>query len=199
MKKKVAKEVIDYLKIMIIAIIITSFFNATVFSLSQVRQSSMETTLIENDAIVIGKLNYVFGAPKRGDIVAFVLDENISGWFNKIKILYEDTYYKLLKKEHRRRLVKRVIGLPGDIIDIKEGNVYVDGKLLEENYVTDKTYSRTGYIQFPVEVKKGEVFVLGDNRDVSRDSRNFGCIPNSNIEGKVIFKIFPLSKFGFIK
>lgn len=199
MKKKVAKEVIDYLKIIIIAIIITSFFNATVFSLSQVRQSSMETTLIENDAIVIGKLNYVFGAPKRGDIVAFVLDENISGWFNKIKILYEDTYYKLLKKEHRRRLVKRVIGLPGDIIDIKEGNVYVNGKLLEENYVTDKTYSRTGYIQFPVEVKKGEVFVLGDNRDVSRDSRNFGCIPNSNIEGKVIFKIFPLSKFGFIK
>jgi signal peptidase I len=160
----------------------------------------MEKTLIEDDAIVIGKLNYVFSSPKRGDVIAFVLDENVRGSiFNKIKILYQDTYYKFKKEEHRRRLVKRIIGLPGDTINIEDGNVYVNGQKIIENYIEDKTYPRTGFVEFPIDVQKGQVFVLGDNRDVSRDSRNFGCIPYNSIEGKVVFKIYPLSKIGKVK
>lgn len=97
----------------------------------------------------------------------------------------------------RTRLVKRVIGIPGDEIDIKDGYVYLNGSILEELYVKGETYSRDK--EFPIKVEEDTVFVLGDNREVSKDSRNFGLVKINQIEGKAIFRISPFNRFGFIK
>lgn len=84
--------------------------------------------------------------------------------------------------------VKRVIAVGGDVVDIKEGNVYVNGEKLEEPYLyEDYTKKKIGGVQFPYTVEEGKVFVLGDNREVSEDSRQFGAVIGKQIKGKILF------------
>ena len=94
--------------------------------------------------------------------------------------------------------IKRVIGIPGDEIDIRDGYVYVNGEKLEEPYVKGKTYKKN--LEFPITVQKNHVFVLGDNRENSSDSRyqSLGCIDYSKIKGKATFRFWPLDKFGYL-
>jgi len=94
-------------------------------------------------------------------------------------------------------LVKRVIGIPGDEVNIKDGYVYINGEKLKEPYVKGETFS--GEINFPIKVPDNKLFVLGDNRPVSKDSRAFGLINSDQVEGKAIFRVFPFNKIGAIK
>ncbi len=97
-------------------------------------------------------------------------------------------------------LVKRVIGVPGDVIVMDEaGNVYVNGALLDEPYLTEKALGECD-IEFPFTVPEQTVFVLGDNRSTSVDSRNslIGCISMDEIVGKIVFRVWPLSSFGTV-
>ena len=96
--------------------------------------------------------------------------------------------------------IKRVIALPGEHIEIKNGKVYINDKELEEEYIADtvKTESMEGSF-YDLVVPEGTVFVMGDNRTGSSDSRMFGCIPYEKIEGKVVFRFWPLNKMGVIK
>jgi len=125
MKNKIVTEILDYLKLLFFVLVITTVLNTLVFTFSTVKQSSMETTLMENDVLVIEKLTMIFEAPKQGDIVVFVENEYVTdGYLMKIKVLYEDMLAKFTGKSKRMRLVKRVIGTPGDLVDIKDGYVY---------------------------------------------------------------------------
>lgn len=136
----------------------------------QIFGSSMESALCEGDFVIV--MRYV--RPKRGDIVAFYND-------NKI-------------------LVKRVIALPGEQVDIdEEGKVYINGSLLEEPYVNELAYGGCD-ICFPVQVPEGTVFVMGDNRSVSVDSRSssVGCVQEGQLVGKIICRIWPLTEMGMV-
>ncbi|MCI8275001.1 MAG: signal peptidase I [Lachnospiraceae bacterium] len=138
------------------------------FPVVQVYGDSMQTTLYENDVIIALKTPDI----NRGDVIAF--------WYkNKI-------------------LVKRVVAMPGEWIDIdKEGNVYIDDDLLEEPYVQQTAFGECN-ITLPYQVPEGRLFVIGDNRGVSVDSRSslVGCVAAEQIIGKMVFRIWPLEKIG---
>lgn len=195
--KKVFVEILDYAKIILIALIITNILNVFVFSLSQVRQSSMESTLIEKDQLIVEKLSYSFSEPKTGDIIVFIdeleVNHSISARFKR---LYDDMFAKLNKKEGHLRLVKRVIGMPGDVIEIKDGFVFINGEQLDEPYLEVPTSAKS--LEYPLTVPDDFYFCMGDNRTVSYDSRDFGPVPIEKIEGKVLFRFWPLNKIGVV-
>lgn len=131
---------------------------------------SMNGTLDSGDIVVSIKSTSM----NTGDVIAFYYNNNI--------------------------LVKRVIANPGDWVDVdKEGNVYVNNAKLEEPYLDDKAYGETN-IELPYQVPEGKIFVMGDNRSVSIDSRNtsIGCISEEQIVGKIVYRIWPLSQIGAV-
>jgi len=189
------REILDLIKVIVIALLITNFLNIFVFTLSQVRQSSMETTLMGGDQLIVEKLSYAFGNPETGDIIVFIkdpVDPSIGARFVR---LYQDMAAKFFRREVNTRLVKRVIGLPGDEINIRDGKVFVNGKELAEDYAQQPTYPKDS-IQYPFTVPDGQYFVIGDNRGMSYDSRDFGCIKREQIEGRVWIRFWPLGKLG---
>lgn len=198
MENKMLHEVFEYIKLIVIVVVITTILNTLVFTFSTVKQSSMEKTLFENDILIIEKISMLFSKPVKGDIIILVEDEDISSsYFKKVQVLYEDMANKFSKKNQRIRLVKRVIGVPGDVIDIRDGFVYINTVKIDEPYVEDLTFERK--LKYPVTVPEDAYFVLGDNRDVSNDSRAFGMIKIGAIEGKVIFRLAPFNSIGVIK
>ena len=157
----------------LIALVIMTFIKPTI-----VKESSMQPTLYANNYIFLSKQAYRLSPPKSGDIVVFHTDlTTING--------------------QEKLLIKRVIGLPGDVITIDEGQVFINDVLLSEAYILgDRT---TGYIDH-MKIPEGEVFVMGDNRDVSIDSRSekVGCVPIKKIIGKAIFRLYPFNKIGLL-
>ena len=134
---------------------------------------SMEPTLMIGDRILVDKLSYHLHGVGRGDIVVFA------------------TPPKELADPAIKDLVKRVIGLPGDVISSSGGRVYIDGKPLSEPWLPPGTVT-TGITR--QKVPPNEYFVMGDNRSDSQDSRFFGPIPRSLIVGRVVLRIWPLSR-----
>ncbi len=171
--KSGAKEIIkDILIALAIALVIIQIVRPTV-----VKESSMEPTLYENNYVFLAKQAYTFGEPERGDIIVFKSDlEN------------EDSNGKKL-------LIKRIIGLPGDTVKVEDNQVYLNGELLDEPYIKDQ-----GDVPGEVDMKvpEGKVFVMGDNRRVSLDSRSkeVGCVDIDDIVGKAFFRLFPIQDAG---
>ena len=132
--------------------------------------TSMKGTLDGDDVVISVKTSSF----ERGDVVAFYYNNNI--------------------------LVKRVIARAGEWVDIdEEGNVYVDQKRLEEPYLSEKAFGETN-IELPYQVPEGRIFVMGDNRSVSIDSRNtsIGCIAMEQIVGRIVFRVWPLERLGAV-
>jgi signal peptidase I len=127
--------------------------------------ASMEPTLRRGDQILVDKLAYRRTAPRRGDLALFTAGGT------------------------RTVLLKRIVALPGDRVAIEDGVLAVNGRLRRERYVD---YSRVDSVYFgPVVVPEGRVFVLGDNRGDSRDSRDFGAVPEQRLIGRVLLRIWP--------
>ena len=138
---------------------------------------SMDTTLSGGDVVLINVMSYQVGSPKRGDLVS----------------------YRPNGSSNARADIKRVIGVPGDKIQIKDGQVYIDDQV----YLEDGNYpaiTNPGIAKEPIELDEGEYFLLGDNRNNSEDSRNteIGLVSSSMIEGKVWFVLSPASHRRFI-
>lgn len=130
-----------------------------VIGVSFVKGDSMESTLHSGEPVLYVRLYKEY---KAGDVVS-------------VKIPSGEYY------------VKRVIAAAGDTIDIHDGNVYVNGKLLNEPYIQGETNTQDGIVQYPMTLKKGQVFIMGDNREVSMDSRTFGVVGERQIKGKLLF------------
>ncbi len=185
-RKKIQREVFEWLEIIstsvVAVVIVFTFF----FRIVAIEGPSMMGTLMHGERVVISNFFY---EPARGDIV--VISRNIN---NSAQVgTYEEP------------IIKRVIATEGEVVDIdfKAGVVMVDGVPLEEPYILEPTY-RSFDVNFPVRVKENCVFVLGDNRNDSLDSRSTsigdnGMVDEKYILGKAVCRVFPLNKFGSLK
>ncbi len=137
---------------------------------------SMLPTLEQGDRLVVEKLSYRFHDPQKGDIVVF----------HPPSILQSQGY------DSDNAFIKRVIGTSGDIIEVKNGIVYVNDQPLEESYILETPH----YNLYAVQVPKGQLFVMGDNRNNSNDSHVWGFLPQRNLIGHAVFRFWPLSRLG---
>ena len=173
------KNILEWVKEIIIAVIIASVILAFVKPII-IRQSSMEPTFYNGDYIFISKQAYnLFGDPERGDVVVF------------------HTGLKTEEGEDKN-LIKRIIGLPGDTVEIVDGYVYLNGEKLDEPYAEQLSVGECD-LEFPFQVPQEQYFVLGDMRESSIDSRNtlIGCVAKDQIVGKVFFRIWPFKTIRF--
>jgi len=187
-------EILSWVETVLIAIIIALLIRAFIIDPVIVNGVSMEDTLHEGQRLIIYKLGYFFYPPQRGDIIVFQYQK---GLVRDIPILKNLEFLnRVLPTVTEIDYIKRVIGLPGDKIDIEDGKVYVNDKELIEPYAKGLTHKQI--LEFPLIVPENSVFVLGDNRENSRDSRAIGFIDYGRIKGKAILRIWPLKDFGII-
>ncbi len=177
MKKKESflKEIIDLIRFTIIVLAIVLPIRIFIVQPFIVSGQSMYPNFHNGDYLIVNEIGYRFRDPKRGEIVVFRLPTN-----------------------HRRFLIKRVIGLPGEKIELREGKVYItkrDGTKvkLEEPYIKEH-FSTSG----TWELKEGEYFVMGDNRNNSSDSRAWGVLKRDLIVGTPLLRLFPFSSFSLL-
>ena len=201
-KKSFIKVLIEWSITIIVSVVISLFIISNIVSLTQIKEQSMEPTFKENDRVIIYKLGYLLEEPERGDIIILNKINNEKGIFinmiNEAKDIIDNIKYRFTGIIEKNNLIKRVIGVYGDIINIKNGYIYVNGQLQEEQYSNGLTNASSN-LAYPVEVPEGKVFVLGDNREYSLDSRDLGFIDVIQIKGKAIFRILPTSRFGSVK
>lgn len=175
----------------VIAVLVQSFF----FKAFLIPSSSMETTLKVGDRVLVDKVTYLFRKPRRGDIVVWRYPPDDPRSLNTSNPFYWPFQQigETLHLTHRGTspFVKRVIATEGETLQIKSGQVYIDGKPIDEPYIV-KDASNFG----PVKVPKGTFYGLGDNRPNSRDSRSFGPIPYRAVIGRVFLIWWPPSQFG---
>ena len=175
--KGIIKELLAWLAMIAVVVAATYLVVTFVGQRTQVSGESMETTLSDGDHLIVDKISYRFRDPERYDIVVFPYR------------LEENTYY-----------IKRIIGLPGETVQIVDGYVYINGIQLDEHY-GNEIMEKPGIAADPVTLGEEEYFVLGDNRNNSQDSRtvSVGVIHRNEILGRAWVRIWPLSDFGVIK
>ena len=168
-------NIIWIVAIFLVAILIVEFVGQR----TKVDGRSMEPTLQDGDQLIVDKISYRFRDPERFDIIIFPYHGDGS----------KKTYY-----------IKRIIGLPGETVQIVDGKIYINGEVLEENYGKE-VMEESGRASQPIVLGNDEYFVLGDNRNNSKDSRveSVGNIKRSDIIGRAWVRIFPLNTFGVLK
>ena len=177
-RKNMVKETISFILYIALVFLITYLVIHYVGQRTQVSGTSMEYTLSDGDNLIVDKISYRFKKPERFDIIVFPYQDE------------ENTYY-----------IKRIIGLPGETVQIDEdGNIYIDGEVLEESYGREVIQDPGQAIE-PIKLGEDDYFVLGDNRNASADSRepSVGVIHGKDIIGRAWLRIFPFDKMGFIK
>ena len=166
-KNKIAKEILEWALTIIIPVVAALLIHQYLFTFARVDGTSMLDTLHENNIMGVSRLHYRLNEPQRGEIITCNYPEDGNKLF-----------------------VKRIIGLPGETIEIREGTVYIDGEPIAEMYLTrvdDQSMD-------PITLAKDEIFVMGDNRPVSRDSRAVGPLTLDEIYGRVLFVAFPFNE-----
>ncbi len=208
-KTSLAREIWEWVYTLAIAIVIAMLIKGFIFDIVRVDGSSMFPTLVDNDRLIVTKLGYT---PKQGDII--ILDseyKNREEYFDRLaeskdkeelssfeKFFAQSSMPSNLKKKY---YVKRIIAMPGQTIDLVDGKVYVDGEMLDEPYYDGLTTSIDPTVEYPITVDDNCVFVMGDNRTRSKDSRSseLGQVPFNAILGKSQVRIWPLSDIGLTK
>ena len=179
----IARRIIDFvMDILETVVFIGSLFIVVylfILTPNQVKGASMEPSFQSGDYILTSRVTYKMRSPQRGDVIVFKSPKN------------PDIEY-----------IKRIIGIPKDKIVIENGNIYVNDKLIQENYISAQTNLWDGgFIKeaVPLYIPEDEIFVMGDNRPKSSDSREFGPVPESSIIGQVFYRYYPANVVGPIK
>jgi signal peptidase I len=175
--KSMLRELFELLGYMAVVLVLAGLIVTFIGQRTMVSGSSMESTLSDKDNLIVDKITYRFSNPKRFDIIVFPFQYE------------EDTYY-----------IKRIIGMPGETIQIIDGNILINGEVLEESYGREVIKS-SGRASEPITLGDDEYFVMGDNRNESADSRepDVGNIKKDDIIGRAWVRIWPLNKFGVLK
>lgn len=187
-----AGDLIAIAETMLISFFVMTLVFTYLLKVATVSGSSMETTLMPNDKIVALSL---YPKPSNGDIVIINAEE---------AVMLDENGEPASKAGLGKQIVKRVIATEGQKvnIDFQSGTVYVDDKMLNEDYITGLTHLDEGAFtgRYPIIIPDGYIFVLGDNRAVSKDSRSIevGLISEDSVEGKVFFRLSPKETFGFV-
>jgi signal peptidase I len=177
-----AKEIFEWLKSIAFALVIVLIFNVF-FGITTVYNTSMVPTLVEGNMVFISKIAGI----SHGDIITFETDITLSqtdlNTLSPIKRLF-------VSEETHKNLIKRVVGMPGDKVDITEGRVYVNDVLILEDYINSNTNGETHITVVP----EDQFFVMGDNRLVSLDSRSeiIGLVEKDRIIGVAVFRFWPI-------
>ena len=173
------REIAGWVLTLAFAALLALLINSFVFFFARVEGSSMLGTLKDGEVLFVWRAGYVFGQPQRGDIVICHYPKTKDGGYLDQK----NTCY-----------VKRVIGLPGDTVSIRQGTVYINGEALKESYLeTERTDSQS---MEAVVLGEGEYFLMGDNRSDSTDSRRMGAVERGKILGKAVGVVYPFTEFG---
>ena len=159
------------------ALILSLFLRTYVFRVADVSGHSMEPTLSSRDFVVLSKVRYWFDDPQAGDIIAFPFRGNPSELY-----------------------IKRIWGVPGDVIDFQYYRFMVNGVVPDYEFAQIDIFSR-GDVYFPFVVEEGEFFVMGDNMNSSKDSRHsvVGTVPQGDMLGRVVIRLWPPSRFGSVE
>lgn len=175
--KNFAREALSWVAYIGIVVVASLLIVSFVAQRTEVMGSSMYPTLVEGDQLIVEKVSYHFTDPKRFDVIVFPYPEDPS------------VHY-----------IKRIIGLPGETVQISGETIYINGEPLEEDFGTSEM-GTAGIAAEPITLGDDEYFVLGDNRSVSKDSRyeSVGNIHKDDITGKAWLRIWPLNKIGFLK
>jgi signal peptidase I len=166
----------ENIKILVLALGLALFIRTFIAEPRYIPSESMLPTLEIGDRLIVEKLSYYSHPPQRGDIIVFVPPPQ----------LQEQGFGT------DQAFIKRVIGLPGDTVEIKSGRVFINQQLLTEPYIVEAP----NYLMSPMVVPPAELFVMGDNRNNSNDSHVWGFLPNANIIGHACFRFWPLERLG---
>lgn len=169
---------LDFLETIVVSLAIFAVVYIFLFQPHQVDGKSMEPNFHNAEYILTDKVSYRLHAPKRGDVVVFHSPQ-----------------------DERVDFIKRIIGVPGDIVMIKGGYIYLNDQKLEETYVNDPGQVLAGKFMregSPVDVPVGQYLVMGDNRLHSSDSREWGFVSTAGIVGRAFFRYWPISDFGLV-
>ena len=205
------KDIIEWIVCIIIALIIAVAFRYFVGTPTIVQQPSMVPTLQPNQRLWLNRwVRTTKKMPSRGEIITFeapseleltsedIAQSAVARYENEPKSLWKKFSYYVLEV-NKTSYIKRVIGLPGDHIEIRDGKVYLNGEEFQESYIQSGVVTDNGHGNCTnITVPKNCVFAMGDNRAQSSDCRRFGCIPLDKIESKVWIRIWPLNLFGKI-
>lgn len=173
MATKPKKEWLEWLKAIILAIIIALFIQNFIFATSIVEGDSMEPTLEDGERLIFNKIIYILDEPQRGDIVII--------------------------QQPNKNYVKRIIALPGETIEMKNSELFIDGERYIETFLSEENSRRTGEFG-PIRIPQNSYFVMGDNRAISKDSRNgLGFIQRDEIIGKSELIIYPFNEWDRTK
>lgn len=172
------RTILGYILYILVIIGLTWMIVTFVGQRTRVSGQSMETTLQDGDNLIVDKISYRFHDPSRYDIIVFPYKYE------------ENTFY-----------IKRIIGLPGETVQVKDGYTYINGKKLTSDIYGREVMEEPGIAEEPIKLGSDEYFVLGDNRNHSQDSRDpyVGVLKRSDLMGRAFVRIYPLNKFGVIK
>jgi signal peptidase I len=179
MLKRLGAFFLDILEVVVFAIAIFLFIYLLVLQPHKIKGDSMQPNFPDGEFLLTDKITYRFGEPKRGDVVVF-----------QAPVAEGEEY------------IKRIIGLPGDRVSVKEGKVYINGAQLQENYLKSTLFTPIGAFLAEGEeyvVPTGSYFVMGDNRPASSDSRSWGPVAKQKITGRAWVIYWPPEKSGVIK
>ncbi len=190
-KSSVLDDICDLAESVLVSVFVVLLLFTFVFKVATVEGDSMKQTLHDGDRLILSDINYT---PEYGDVVI------INSWD---AYLFDANGNPVAGEGLNKRVVKRIIATGGQTLDIdfKTGTVTVDGAVLDEPYINNPTTRDEGAFTYPITIPEGYVFVLGDNRGVSKDSRhpNVGLVAEVDIVGKVLLRVYPFSDFGTIE
>ena len=168
--RNIAEWIVSILLGILLFLVVRNFL----FRLAHVEGNSMEPTLLHGDMVILNRFSYLFSDPRLGDIVAFPYPQDPSEYY-----------------------IKRIVAVPGDTVDLRNGTFYVNGSPLDDDFSYDLILAR-GDVDFPITIEEGRYFVLGDNRNGSVDSRfqSVGTIQSSEMVGRVAIRLWPIGRFG---